>query len=152
MNFDDKNCVQVTTDKNIVVKEQKSMFRLLNPERVEVRQVEVDDCLIQDQERKKCDWLFEVDDQNCAIYVELKGEDLEAGFAQLMATMGYLKARHRGKMKEGHIVASKARLPRFKKTSAKLKRRMRGEHEAELIIHSGRNGEGLRLDKRPYKR
>ena len=144
MNFD--ACSEITTNKKIPVSENGRKFTIDNPDKKEVVKIRVDGCLI-DDDRERCDYLFEViipeikdegsETKNIetAIYVELKGSDIEKAFKQIMATLGYLVDRHRQIDKECFIVAS--RVPKASAKTQELAEKLKKSHRlAKLLIRT----------------
>ena len=142
MNFD--YCSEVTNNKKIAVSENGRKFTIDNPDRKEVIKIKVDGCLI-DDDRERCDYLFEViipdtkdkeaKNIETAIYVELKGSDIEKAFKQIMATLGYLVDRHRQIDKECFIVAS--RVPKASAKTQELAEKLKKSHRlAKLLIRT----------------
>jgi hypothetical protein len=85
MNY--KDCTTKTKDPNILVRERKSRFRILNPSNKNIEKVKVDGCLITGNQEKRCDWLFALPADQRVLYVELKGSDIEKAAEQLEATV-----------------------------------------------------------------
>ena len=142
LNFD--YCSEVTNNKKIAVSENGRKLTVNNPDQKGVIKIEVDGCLI-DNDRERCDYLFEViipdikdkETKNIetAIYVELKGSDIEKAFKQIMATLGYLVDRHRHINKECFIVAS--RVPKASVKTQELAEKLKKSHRlAKLLIRT----------------
>ena len=142
LNFED--CSEVTNNKKIAVSENGRKFTINNPDQKEVAKIKVDGCLI-DDDRERCDYLFEViipdikdketKNIDTAIYVELKGSDIEKAFKQIMATLGYLIDRHRQVNKECFIVAS--RVPKASTKTQELAEKLKKSHRlAKLLIRT----------------
>lgn len=55
MNY--QGCTEITNNSNIVVKENKSSFCLINEGNKPIEKILVDGCLI-NKSQEKCDWLF----------------------------------------------------------------------------------------------
>ena len=68
----------------------------------------IDDCLIKLKDIKKCDFLFKICESERYLLVELKGSNVEDGFAQLVNTFRYLKDKLgiESKHFEGFIVST----------------------------------------------
>ncbi len=91
--MDYAKCTFPTTDSRIVVQENRSKFEVLNRNRIEVKKVEVDGCLINDG-REKCDWIIAVDSINKAFFIELKGCDVDKAISQLKSTLEHTKSKY----------------------------------------------------------
>lgn len=145
MNFEE--CSEEKNNPKLVVEQTGRKFVILNPKRLSITKVVVDGCLIEDT-RPRCDYLFEIGRQcNCAVYLELKGHDLQRAFNQLVATMGYLEARHTGIDRICHIVAS--RVPRAGPKVQEMKVRMLKRQRALLLV--GTHTVSIDVDKSPYR-
>ena len=109
MDYD--KCTSNVSDSNIVVKENKSSFQLRNPQRLGIKKIQVDGCLI-DDDRERCDWLLVVDSDNPrALYVELKGSDIDKAIKQLEATLIYTKSDFVDANRECFVVST--RVPKY---------------------------------------
>lgn len=91
-------CGRIECKKIFVVSENKSKFVLENKDRVDVRQSKVDGCLVDDH-RERCDYMFEslCSDSGAikkAIYVELKGKNIEKAVSQLKSTVSIFHKEH----------------------------------------------------------
>lgn len=142
--MDFERCSAQTKDAIIVAEERGRKLRIKNPTRLEVTQIEIDGCLI-DDERPRCDYVFEIG-RHCAIYLELKGRDVKQAYQQLAATLGYLESRHLGMERVCHIVAT--RVPRATPGVIGLKAKMAAKHGVLLHIHTGEGA--VDLTKTPY--
>jgi len=84
------NCFSNSTAAN----ENGKRFSIIKPAAVSVCKVKVDGCLINDQQRRKCDYFFEVGTTPKQHFlVELKGMDLETAITQLEATYEQLSTK-----------------------------------------------------------
>jgi hypothetical protein len=145
MNF--KRCSEDSQHPLIVVEENRRKFTIRNPQRERIKKVRVDGCLI-DDERQRCDYLFEVGQIcNCVIYLELKGSDIDHAFNQLVATIGYLVNRHQQLKKICHIVAS--RVPRAGPKVQNLKVQMVQKYGARLFVDT--QASNVNIDRDPYR-
>lgn len=125
-------CSEVSNNPVVVVSECGRRFEIRNPNRETINKVKVDGCLIDDH-RERCDYLFEIGSAcYCAVYVELKGSDIDKAFNQLIATLGYLSQHHRTCVKVCHIVAS--RVPRAGTKVQTMKTLMARKHRVQLIV------------------
>ena len=73
-------------DSLIVLKEKKSKITLLNPDKKLYHEVKVDGDLyaITETQEKKCDYLELGKDTSDAVFIELKGIDIETAYEQLL--------------------------------------------------------------------
>lgn len=100
-------CSTTTTDSKVVVQENKSRFEVQNNSRLTLRKVQVDGCLIKDNSQK-CDWIIEVDDQvKRALYIELKGCDVDKAISQLKSTLVHTRTRYLRYKKECFAVTTR---------------------------------------------
>lgn len=111
-------CSTETTDYRVVVKENKSKFELQNNKKIKLKKVQVDGCLIKDG-RERCDWIIEIDDQSSqrALFIELKGCNIEKAISQLKSTLEHTKTRYANYIKECFAVTT--RIPKHGPTTRK---------------------------------
>ena len=133
--MDFEKCSNISCDQIILVKENKSSFRINNKSKYKVSTVTVDGCLIDDA-RTRCDYLFEIGIPVISVrYVELKGSDIEKAYKQLGATVGYCR-EHYAKLpslsQSCYIVAS--RVPRSGPKTQELKKKFAKAFDIQLII------------------
>ena len=122
------HCTTMTKNRVIVRQERRSSIRLRNPDQYQVSCIQVDGCLLaKDRDRRRCDWLFEVDQEDCkrAWYVELKGKNVLHALEQLLDTLTHpaLLKRHRGFVR--HCVVVATRVPRMDSSRQVLQERIR---------------------------
>lgn len=131
MNFD---ACRVSSQKKLVVAEENGRrFVMENPSLRQVDEYRVDGCLITD-DRERCDFMYEVDSPcTLAIYVELKGKEIEKAISQLSATIGYLKSRHKKVSKVCFIICS--RVPKAGPKTQQLKEKFYSTHNTPLKIY-----------------
>jgi hypothetical protein len=130
-------CITYSGDKkNHPVSERGKTFRLINNAGFEFIVFKVDHCLINDNNEKKCDFLFIVDKkQECAAYfVELKGTGLTGAIHQIMNSIDILyKSLHEHKI-FARIVGKRV-TPDIKSRRAKLDEKLK-KFGGDLIIAS----------------
>lgn len=80
-------CTTPTKDPLVVVEENKSKLIVKNSKGRSLRKIQVDGCLIS-QDQEKCDWLVATTDIPLrALYIELKGCDVKKAASQLKNTI-----------------------------------------------------------------
>ncbi len=132
--MDFEKCTEIRKDKIIVVEEKGRKFELINEDSKLIGVVKVDDCLIDDH-RERCDYLFEIMKPiSDVIYLELKGEDIQKAYNQLVETLGYCRDRHLNISKCCHIVAS--RVPKAGPKVQVLKKKMVSKYRVQLIVNT----------------
>ena len=100
-------CTTTTTDPIIVFSENRSRISVLNNNRIEVQKIQVDGCLI-DAHLEKCDWLFCYEDNTKkAVFIELKGCDLDKAISQLRSTIGHTRANYSAYRKECYAITNR---------------------------------------------
>lgn len=100
-------CSTETTDSRVVVQENRSRFEVKNSRRESLKKVQVDGCLINDH-REKCDWIIEVNNQSKrALYIELKGCDVDKAISQLKSTLIHTRERYTNYAKECFAVTTR---------------------------------------------
>ncbi|WP_431080637.1 hypothetical protein [Pseudomonas thivervalensis] len=100
-------CTTTTTDPIIVFSENRSRISVVNNNRIEIEKIQVDGCLI-DVKLEKCDWLFCYgDNAKKAVFIELKGCDLDKAISQLRSTINHTKERYRAYKKECYAITTR---------------------------------------------
>ena len=74
-------CITKHTKRTFVIEEHRSQVRFLNPNKHEVQEIKVDDCVL--TEGQRCDYLVIVDQADVSVLVELKGSDVKHAIDQL---------------------------------------------------------------------
>jgi hypothetical protein len=112
-------------------KEKKSEIRIESKDTIIA--IKVDDCLITSNEVKKCDYLFLNCTKKDAIFIELKGMNLDEGINQIISTINILKSNLSDFSKKAIIIVSRYDKNEFKSsTLSKLQRQI----ESKIIIKS----------------
>ncbi len=126
-------CNSLTTNKIVTVSENRRKFTIDNSSALSINRVQVDGCYI--TSGLKCDYLFEIIDNNNIIkvfYVELKGKNIEHAIKQLTATVAHCKLIHKDIKRECYIVAS--RVPKSSTSAQNLKKEFKRKHNIQLFI------------------
>ncbi|NJO15829.1 MAG: hypothetical protein HC877_08800 [Thioploca sp.] len=136
MNFE--KCTETIHHKVIPVEENKRKFIIENNHAKKVNKVKVDGCLIDDQ-REKCDYLFEIYDDVklniiLVIYVELKGKDVKKAYNQLVSTIKFCEDKHKRFKRECYIVAS--RVPKAGTEIQVLKKNLSTHYQIAFYVHT----------------
>ncbi|WP_462325627.1 hypothetical protein [Desulfoplanes sp.] len=126
MSFFPKRCVEVLTGKVVSVSGGKRKFVILNKNKIPVRKVDIDDCLIEKVDgQMACDYGLWVEEKNIAYVVELKGMDVVHACRQIFETLKYVRKYHpeelEGKDIETAVVCSKYSVPKLKVHPAYVK-------------------------------
>ena len=113
-----------------VAKEQGKEFRIENKSKKTICRVRVDDCLIESQSTKKCDFLFKICETEQYFLVELKGTEVSAAVEQIIATFDMIQRKLNADPQrfEGVIVSSsvpRAAEQRFRRLKEKYLRERR---------------------------
>lgn len=124
-----KNPTIVLHDKGS--KNTRSKFRLENPNKSNIRLVQVDDCAI--KEGLRCDYLVILPDKQ-ELYIELKGRDVEHAVKQIESSIQKLTVDKLAK-KFGFI--SSTRCPINSAQIQILKKKFKDKYNAKLIIKNG---------------
>lgn len=80
------NCHYNCQNSHIVVEENKRIFRIENPNKRSIDQIQVDGCKIRDNSIR-CDYLFIDVDTKKKIFVELKGKGVDHAVKQIVETV-----------------------------------------------------------------
>jgi hypothetical protein len=130
MNYE-KCTIELTTS-CVVVKENKSKMELKNPQRKPLKKIQVDGCLI-DDERERCDWIITCDDPELkAIYIELKGCNINKAISQLQSTIAHTKEKYSNHNKECYAITT--RFPKHDSTTRQYTIEMMKQYNAKLFI------------------
>lgn len=129
--MDYKKCTIPTTDSKIVVQEKRSKFEVINRNRIELKKVEVDGCLITDN-KEKCDWIISIDSMNKALFIELKGCDVDKAISQLKSTLEHTKDKYKNYERECYAVTT--RVPKHGATVRKKSLDFFNQTKATLSI------------------
>ena len=87
-------CIEYNENRKVCVASQLGKtYTLNNVSNYKIRKVRVDNCLLQKEGERRCDYLMNVDHDETprAIFIELKGGALTDAVKQLYATIIYLK-------------------------------------------------------------
>ena len=76
-----------------VAQEKGKEFRIIKNQNQRVCKVQVDGCLINDNNINKCDFMFYICDTEKLLLIELKGTDIEHAVSQLIQTKGFFKQK-----------------------------------------------------------
>jgi len=129
-------CATQSNHKLVTAEENKRKLTINNQSGKLINKVKVDGCL-EVGTGKRCDYLFELmvsKSKNTyqVIYLELKGNNIERGYQQLIATIELFVSEHQGIKKECHIVAS--RVPKAGAKVQDLKVELLKKKKAKLIV------------------
>ena len=106
------NSTQICFSLGTTAYEKRKTFRIDKKGIATITKVKVDGCLIKTSQNK-CDFVFVVEDTQDVIFVELKSEDVNHAYEQIVRTIEYFKGfvdLEKGQI-EGCIVSSS--LPRL---------------------------------------
>jgi hypothetical protein len=96
------DCTLCSDGKKITVQENKRKYILNNLSAQQVCKIQIDGCVIDDQNQRKCDYLIIVckteDAKEEMYFIELKGKDLISAVEQLTQTIEYFKPQIIGKV------------------------------------------------------
>lgn len=131
---------------NLLKVEEKGKKFIVEPKQASKNSfccIHVDDCLIQNKKRRKCDyWFRQCGEKKVALnyFVELKGSNIKDGFEQIVETIQL--AREKGidlpqKTIHGIIVLGKIKFPKIDTTRQKLEDKFKKTHGLELSIAKG---------------
>lgn len=113
-----EKCTSINNNKIISLKENKSEFRVSNKNQKPLRAIQVDGCLV-GKESEKCDWLVICDEAKRALFIELKGCDIEKAISQLATTLRLTRDSVAAHKKECYIVCT-----RYPKTTTSSQERL----------------------------
>lgn len=122
------NCESSVNHLKIVVKENRSSFVVINPQRKNIRRIQVDGCL--NINGPRCDFLI-IDPSNLEHFVELKGSDINHAIIQLESTIKQISVNS---PRCSYVVSTRSPLasPRIQQLQIKFKRTL----NSSLVIKS----------------
>ncbi len=130
------DCEKVNENPKIVISDpgsrnSKSKFRLNNPNKLKIRVIQVDDCVI--KQGTRCDYLV-ILPNSLEIYIELKGKDIKHAVKQIEVSIKQLTSSFSDK-KLCFIASTTCPLtsPQIQKFKKKFKR----DYNATLTIKNG---------------
>ncbi len=104
--MDFEKCTAVTNDQIVVLRENRSKFVFNNRDRIPVSKVQVDGCLI-NNDNEKCDWILSIESLKRALFIELKGSDIDKAISQLKSTLRLTKSQFKGYDRECYVVTTR---------------------------------------------
>lgn len=133
-----QECVQKRNCKIIPLKDSKckSQFRIDNSGGVEMEIVCIDGCQI--TSGRRCDYLVHIPSIKKALFVELKGTDLEHGIHQVEETLNKYKNRFREYVAVCYVICSQ--FPRAATNKQIFQKRFKKKF----------SGTTLRIERTPY--
>lgn len=105
MNFG--KCERETTQRLLVLRENKSRLIVKNLQKEKIRQVSIDGCVV--TEGQRCDYLI-IGVDNSEYFVELKGCDVDHAIKQLEATIKLLGSKIKSVKRHSIIVSTRCPL------------------------------------------
>jgi hypothetical protein len=138
------DCKLVVSDRIISVTHQKKTFVINNPACLDVTKICLDSCK-EFEKSERCDFAFYAISLLLALYVELKGTDLDKAFRQLENTLKLLaqeekriEGKAKGKLKrECYVVCSRV-VPAFTPRTQTMTKKLKAQYGALLIVRTGR--------------
>lgn len=130
------DCEKVNKNPNIVIsdpgsKNNKSKFRINNPNRLEIRVIQVDNCVI--KQGTRCDYLV-ILPNSLEIYIELKGKDVGHAVEQIEASIKQLTSSLSG---EKLCFVASTRCPLTSPQIQKFKKKFKRDYNATLKMKNG---------------
>lgn len=113
----DNNCIELTNNKIIVIKENKRSLVVNNPEQKSIRKIKFDGCVIANIcNQKSCDYGLWVEAKS--YFVELKGKHIEHALEQILDTINFCEFNHTDELKNitkkyAVIISSKNTVPKL---------------------------------------
>lgn len=111
--FKGHDCASCNENKDIVARENRSEYRLINLYKEKICKVKIDGCYI--QEGKKCDYLILRCTKKVAYFIELKGCLMLDAVDQITSTIDAMKNTvNKFESVNGRIVLTKVSVPNIK--------------------------------------
>ncbi|MAM29666.1 MAG: hypothetical protein CMC13_11650 [Flavobacteriaceae bacterium] len=112
----------------------KSTFRIENEDRKQYSKVNFEDCVYDGKENEtKCDYAFI--HRDVVYFVELKGSDVQKGYAQLAATIIDTKKCFQDKEIKARLVVTKNGAPKIAKKSSGYKNLVKNTKDIVVKQH-----------------
>ncbi|OXB93121.1 hypothetical protein [Parageobacillus galactosidasius] len=110
-----ERCLEYNDNRSLVTVEENGRgIKFINNKRKKVALYRVDGCIL--TEGIKCDFLFLINEDKRAFFIELKGSDLEKAVQQISKTIEQLQPYLREYVLEGRIITTRVRTPALKST------------------------------------
>ena len=130
--MDFENCTTTTNQPILRLEENRRSFRINNPNRISLKKVIVDGCLIPGTE-EKCDYLVEYENHSLfAIFLELKGKDFNKAIAQIVNTMKLTSKEYPQHHRTAIVVVS--RIPKAGTNIQLEKKRFKKQFNSNLEV------------------
>lgn len=120
----------------ITARENNKCFRIICDDslRANIVKVQVDGCLISDQNVKKCDWLFVIEDSKGLIFVECKGNNVLHAISQIRNTLKLTKPIIELSLKRLAVVIPSKVAPALNTTIQTEMKKLKHEYGITLFI------------------
>lgn len=110
-----ERCLEYNDNRILVTVEENGRgIKFINNKRKKVALYRVDGCIL--TEGIKCDFLFLINEDKRAFFIELKGSDLEKAVQQISKTIEQLHPYLPEYILEGRIITTRVRTPALKST------------------------------------
>ena len=129
----EKKCLKFRDNRPVaVISEKQKEIRFINEERKKVSNYHIDGCLIKDGMR--CDFLFLVEDDKNAFFIELKGSELKKAIQQIDHSINPIICHLAGYRVSARVIIGHVRSPQVGSIyELKLKKRLK-ELKGDLKI------------------
>ena len=128
-------CITINDNRAVIsLREKRSEYKALNPEKKHVIVLVVDDCILSDKDGIKCDYLILVEDT--AHFIELKGKDLNHAIDQIFESVKKVMPELQGEFPAAHAKISISGTPkifdikRWERLKALMKRYKGGAYKS----------------------
>ena len=101
--------------------ENKRRYVLINKSQQKICEIKVDNGIIQDTDKNKCDYAFLICGNKNLVLVELKGMDFRHAIQQIISTINLLAAKINENPVSARIVLSKVNVPNLQNNPKFLK-------------------------------
>ena len=109
-------CIEFKDKRKICIAyENGKKYELVNSSFNTIRKVKIDSCLVQNEGERRCDYLMDSEEKKRAIFIELKGGDLNSAIEQIYSTIIFLHEEYLGYSKDARIIGGRD-VPGFKNT------------------------------------
>lgn len=127
------NCQEIVSHKNIILKENKSVYRAVNNQEIGVSKYKVDGCIYEiGSNETRCDYLLEANQE--LYFIELKGSNTQKGLEQVLVSIRNLKQYFDYDSINARIITTRGTRPQRLNTFSEYRELLRLIGKASVII------------------
>lgn len=128
-------CQEIISHKNIVLKENKSVYRAINHQEIDVSKYKVDGCVYKtDSDETRCDYLLESGKE--LYFIELKGSSTKKGLGQVLVSIKSLSRYFDSDFINARIISTRGTRPQRLNTYSEYRDLLRLIGKERVIIQN----------------